>query len=120
MNKLATLHAMISKTIMLNNWQYKQRLEKKNKIAYVSVAWSKRKKKQSYYDSQSMKLNATRKILMNAHDKTVQQSKACYTCKKLDHFFRDHIQNKYKNKLKFYDKQDRSFAAMKEDQKDKH
>jgi len=115
-----TLHAMISKTIMLNNQQYKRRLEKKNKIAYVSVAWSKKKKKQLYYDSQSMKINAIRKMLMNAHDKTVQQSKACYTCKKLDHFFKDYTQNKYKNKLKLYDKQDKSFAATKEDQKDKH
>ncbi len=120
MNKLATLHVMISKTIMLNNQQYKQRLEKKNKIIYVSIAWSKRKKKQFYYNSQSMKINATQKILMNIRDKTVQQSKACYTCKKLNHFFRDCIQNKYKLKLKFYDKQNRFFAAMKEDQKDKH
>ncbi len=38
MNKFVTLHAMINKTIMLNNWQYEQRLEKKNKIVYVSVA----------------------------------------------------------------------------------
>ncbi len=104
MNRFATLHAMINKTIMLNNQQYKWRLEKKNKITYVSIAWSKKKKKQSYYDSQFMKLNATWKISMNARDKTVQQSKACYTCKKLDHFFRDYTQNKYKNKLKFYDK----------------
>ena len=37
-NKLMTLHVMISKTIVLNNWQYERRLEKKNKIAYVSVA----------------------------------------------------------------------------------
>jgi len=111
---------MISKTIMLKNQQYERRLEKKNKIAYASVARSKRKKKQLYYDSQSMKLDAIRKILMNAHDKTVQQSKACYTCKKLGHFIRDCTQNKYKNKSKLYDKQDRSFAAMKEDQKDKH
>ncbi len=119
-NKLATLHAMISKAIMLNNWQYKRRLEKKNKITYVSVAWSKRKKKQLYYDSQSIKLDATRKILINACDKTVQQSKTCYTCEKLDHFFKDCTQNKYKNKSKLYDKQDRSFAATKENQRDKH
>ncbi len=120
MNRLVTLHAMISKTIMLNNWQYKQRLEKKNKIAYVSIAWSKKKKKQSYYNFQSMRLDAIQKISMNVCDKTVQQNKACYTCKKLDHFFRDCTQNKYKNKLKFYDKQDKSFAVTKEDQKDKH
>ena len=119
-NRFATLHAMISKAIVLNNQQYERRLEKKNKVAYVSIARSKEKKKQLYYDSQSMKLDATRKISTNARDKTVQQSKTCYTCKKLDHFFRDCTQNKYKNKLKLYDKQDRSFAATKEDQKDKH
>ncbi len=88
-NRFATLHAMISKTIMLNNWQYERRLEKKNKIAYVSVARSKKKKKQFYYDSQSMKLDAIQNISMNARDKTVQQSKTCYTCEKLDYFFRD-------------------------------
>ncbi len=120
MNRLATLHAMINKAIVLNNRQYERRLEKKNKIAYVSIARSKEKKKQLYYDSQSMKLDAIRKISMNARDKTVQQSKTCYTCEKLDHFFRDCTQNKYKNKSKLYDKQDRSFAATKEDQKDKH
>ncbi len=119
-NKFATLHAMINKTIMLNNWQYKRRLEKKNKITYVSVAWSKKKKKQFYYDFQSMKLNVIWKISMNVCDKTVQQSKACYICEKLDHFFRDCTQNKYKNKSKLYDKQDRFFAVMKKDQKDKH
>ncbi len=119
-NKLVTLHVMISKTIVLNNQQCERRLEKKNKIAYVSVAWSKKKKKQSYYDSQSMKLDATRKILTNARDKMIQQSKACYTCEKLDHFFRDCTQNKYKNKSKLYDKQDRSFTTMKENQKNKH
>jgi len=58
MNKLATLHVMISKTIMLNNQQYKRKLEKKNKITYISVAWSKKKKKQFYYDFQFMKLDA--------------------------------------------------------------
>ncbi len=115
MNRLATLHAMISKTIVLNNQQYERRLEKKNKIAYVSIAWSKEKKKQLYYDSQSMKLDVIWKISMNTCNKTVQQSKTCYTCKKLDYFFRDCTQNKYKNKSKLYDKQDRSFATTKED-----
>ncbi len=57
---------------------------------------------------------------MNTYDKTTQQSKTCYTCKKINYFFKDCIQNKYKNKSKLYDKQDRSFAAMKKDQKDKH
>jgi len=119
-NRFATLHAMISKTIVLNNRQYERRLEKKNKIAYISIARSKEKKKQLYYDSQSMKLDATRKISTNACNKTVQQSKTCYTCEKLDHFFRDCTQNKYKNKSKLYDRQDKSFTATKEDQKDKH
>ncbi len=67
-----------------------------------------------------MKLDATRKISMNARDKTVQQSKACYTCEKLSHYFKNCTQNKYKNKLKSYDKQDKSFATTKEDQKNKH
>ncbi len=67
-----------------------------------------------------MKLDATWKISMNTHDKTAQQSKTCYTCEKLSHYFKNCTQNKYKNKLKFYDKQDRSFAATKENQKDKH
>ena len=80
----------------------------------------KKERQQSYYDSQSMKLDATWKISTNVRDKTVQQSKTCYTCKKLSHYFKDYTQNKYKNKSKSYDKQDRSFAATKKDQKDKH
>ncbi len=67
-----------------------------------------------------MKLDVIWKILMNIYDKITQQSKTCYTCKKINYFFKDYIQNKYKNKLKLYDKQDRSFAAMKKYQKDKH
>ncbi len=64
----------------------------------------KKKRRRSYYDSQSMKLDATRKISTNARDKTVQQSKTCYTCEKLNHYFKDCTQNKYKNKSKSYDK----------------
>ncbi len=87
----------------------------------VVLNWKfKKKQRQSYYNSQSMKLNATWKTLMNACNKTVQQSKTCYTCKKLSYYFKNCTQNKYKNKSKSYDKQDRSFAATKEDQKDKH
>ncbi len=89
----------------------------------MSVVLSRKFKKrwwQSYYDSQFMKLNAIWKISMNACNKTVQQSKTCYICKRLSHYFKNYTQNKYKNKSKFYDKQDRFFAAMKEDQKDKH
>ncbi len=80
----------------------------------------KNKRWQSYYNSQSIKLNATQKILMNVCDKTVQQSKTCYICKKLSYYFKNYTQNKYKNKSKSYDKQDRFFTAMKKDQKDKH
>ncbi len=57
---------------------------------------------------------------MNTCDKTVQQSKTCYTCKKLSYYFKNYTQNKYKNKSKFYNKQDRFFATTKENQKDKH
>ncbi len=67
-----------------------------------------------------MKLDAIQKILMNACDKTVQQSKTCYICKKLNHYFKNCIQNKYKNKSKLYDKQDKSFAATKEVKKNTH
>ncbi len=108
--------------MIIDNRQYKRRL-KKGKELTMSVVLSrkfKKKRRQSYYDSQSMKLDATRKILMNACDKTVQQSKTCYTCEKLSHYFKNCTQNKYKNKSKSYDKQDRSFAATKEDQRDKH
>ena len=87
----------------------------------IVLSWKLKKERwQSYYDSQSMKLDATRKISMNTCDKTVQQSKTCYTCKKLNHYFKNCTQNKYKNKSKSYDKQDRSFAATKKDQRDQH
>ncbi len=121
-NKLVDLQKMIFRAMIINNRQYERRL-KKNKELTTSVVLSRKFKKkqwQSYYDSQSMKLDAIRKISTNAQDKTVQQSKTCYTCKKLDHYFKNCTQNKYKNKSKFYDKQDKSFAATKENQKDKH
>ncbi len=71
----------------------------------IVLSWKFKKKRwQSYYDSQSMKLNAIQKILMNACNKTVQQSKTCYTCEKLNHYFKICTQNKYKNKSKLYDK----------------
>jgi len=113
---------MIFRAMIINNRQYEKCL-KKDKESTMSIVLSrkfKKKRQQSYYDSQSMKLDATQKISMNARDKTVQQSKTCYTCEKLSHYFKNCTQNKYKNKLKSYDKQDRSFAATKEDQKDKH
>ncbi len=67
-----------------------------------------------------MKLDAIQKISMNACDKIIQQSKTCYICKKLNYYFKDCTQNKYKNKSKLYDKQDKSFAAMKEDKRNIH
>ncbi len=121
-DRLADLQKMIFRAVIIDNRQYERRL-KKDKESTMSVVLSrkfKKKRRQSYYDSQSMKLDATRKISTNARDKTVQQSKTCYTCKKLSHYFKNCTQNKYKNKSKSYDKQDRSFAATKEDQKDKH
>jgi len=113
---------MIFRVMIIDNRQYERRL-KKGKESTMSIVLSrkfKKKQRQSYYDSQSMKLDATQKISMNACDKTVQQSKTCYTCKKLSHYFKNCTQNKYKNKSKLYDKQDKSFTVMKEDQKDKH
>ncbi len=121
-DKFVNLQKMIFRVMIINNRQYERRL-KKDKESTMSVVLSrkfKKRRRQSYYDSQSMKLDATRKISTNARGKTAQQSKACYTCKKLSHYFKNCTQNKYKNKSKSYDKQDRSFAATKEDQKDKH
>ncbi len=121
-DKLVNLQKMIFRAMIINNRQYEKCL-KKDKESTMSIVLSrkfKKKRQQSYYDSQSMKLDATQKISMNARNKTVQQSKTCYTCEKLSHYFKNCTQNKYKNKLKSYDKQDRSFAATKEDQKDKH
>ncbi len=121
-DRLADLQKMIFRAMIIDNRQYERRLEKGRESAMPVVLGRKFKKKrrQSYYDSQSMKLDATRKISTNARDKTAQQSKTCYTCEKLSHYFKNCTQNKYKNKSKSYDKQDRSFAATKEDQKDKH
>ncbi len=113
---------MIFRAMIIDNRQYKRHLKKDKELTMSIILSQKFKKKrwQSYYDFQSMKLDATWKILINARNKTVQQSKACYTCEKLSYYFKNCTQNKYKNKSKSYDKQDRSFAATKKDQKDKH
>jgi len=121
-DRLVDLQKMIFRAMIIDNRQYKRRL-KKGKESVMSVVLSrkfKKRRRQSYYDSQLMKLDATWKISTNARDKTAQQSKTCYTCEKLNHYFKNCTQNKYKNKSKSYDKQDRSFATTKEDQKDKH
>ena len=121
-DKLVDLQKMIFRMMIIDNRQYERRLKKdKESTMSVILSWKfKKKRRQSYYDFQSMKLDATWKISMNTRDKTVQQSKTCYTCEKLSHYSKNCTQNKYKNKSKSYDKQDRSFAATKEDQKDKH
>ncbi len=121
-DRFADLQKMIIRAIIIDNRQYERRL-KKDKESTMPVVLNrkfKKRRRQPYYDSQPMKLDATRKISTNARDKTVQQSKTCYTCEKLNHYFKDCTQNKYKNKSKPYDKQGRSFAATKEDQKNKH
>ncbi len=77
--------------MIIDNRQYKKCL-KKDKESSMSIVLSRKFKKrqwQSYYDSQFMKLDAIWKILMNACDKTVQQSKTCYICKKLSHYFKN-------------------------------
>ncbi len=64
---------MIFRVMIIDNRQYKKRL-KKDKESTMSVVlnWKFKKRRwQSYYDSQFMKLDATWKILMNTHDKTV-------------------------------------------------
>ena len=113
---------MIFRAMIIDNKQYKKHLKKdKELMMSVVLSWKFKKRQwQSYYNSQSMKLNATWKISMNTCNKTAQQSKTCYTCKKLNHYFKDYTQNKYKNKLKSYDKKDRFFTATKKDQKNKH
>ncbi len=121
-DKLNDLQKMIFRVMIINNRQYKRHLKKDKELTTLIVlSWKfKKKQQQSYYDSWFMKLNATWKILMNACNKTVQQSKTCYTCKKLSYYFKDCTQNKYKNKSKLYDKQDKSFATTKEDRKNTH
>ncbi len=121
-NKLVNLQKIIFRVMIINNRQYERRLKKgKKSTTSVVLSWKFKKRcRQSYYDSQSIKLDATRKISTNARDKTVQQSKTYYICEKSDHYFKNCTQNKYKNKSKSYDKQNRSFTATKEDQKNKH
>ncbi len=105
-NKFIDLQKMIFRAMIIDNKQYKKHLKKdKESTMSVVLSWKFKKKQwQSYYDSQFMKLNAIWKISMNTRDKTVQQSKTCYTCEKLSHYFKNCTQNKYKNKLKFYNK----------------
>ncbi len=121
-DRFINLQKMIFRAMIIDNRQYERCLKKDKKLTMSVVLNRKFKKRQwqSYYDSQFMKLDATWKISTNACDKTVQQSKTCYTCKKLSHYFKNCTRNKYKNKSKSYDKQDKSFAATKEDQRDKH
>ncbi len=121
-DKLNDLQKMIFRMMIIDNRQYERHLKKdKESTTSIVLSWKFKKRQwQSYYDSQSMKLDATWKISTNACNKTVQQSKTCYICEKLNHYFKDCTQNKYKNKSKFYDKQDKSFATMKKVKKNTH
>ena len=80
--------------------------------------------RQSYYKSQSMKINITQKKFYLTFERKsqnkLQRDKNCYTCEKLEHFSREYTQNKYKNKLLSYDKNDRIIAVTKITQQDKH
>ncbi len=121
-DKLIDLQKMIFRTMIIDNRQYKRCLKKDKELTTsVVLSWKfKKKRRQLYYDSQSMKLDATWKISTNACDKTVQQSKTCYICRKLNYYFKNCTQNKYKNKSKLYDKQDKSFVTTKKDKKNTH
>ncbi len=72
-NKLVDLQKMIFRVVIIDNRQYERHLKKEKELT-MSIVLSrkfKKKRRQSYYDSQSMKLDATWKISMNACDKTV-------------------------------------------------
>ena len=99
---------MIIKAVIINNRQYKRRLEKDK---YHSVILDKKFKKKSYrqfyYESQSMKIDVTQKRFSKSSKRKSlnkqNRGKSCYTCGKLEHFFRKCTQNKYKNKFSAYD-----------------
>ena len=104
--------------MIIDNRQYKRRLKKDK---HYSIMLNKKFKKKSYcqpyYKSQSMKINVTQKkfysILERKFQNKLQRDKNCYTYKKLEHFLRECTQNKYKNKLSSYDKNDRIIAVTK-------
>ncbi len=64
---------MIFRVMIIDNRQYEKHLKKDKELTMsVVLSWKFKKKRwQSYYDFQSMKLDAIQKISMNAHDKTV-------------------------------------------------
>ena len=49
---------------------------------------------------------SSRRKLLNKQNR----DKNCYTCDKLEHFFRECIQNKYKNKSSSYNNHDKIIA----------
>ena len=62
--------------------------------------------RQFYYELQSMKINVIQKRFNKLSKQKFlnkqNKSKDCYTCDKLEHFFRKCIQNKYKTKSSSY------------------
>ena len=111
--------------MIIDNRQY-ERCLKKDK--HHSVMLSKKQKekdhRQSYYESQSIKINVIqRKFYLTFERKPqnkLQRDKDCYTCEKLKHFSRKYTQNKYKNKFSSYDKNNRIIAVTKIVQQDEH
>ena len=73
--------------------------------------FKKKSYRQFYYGSQLMKINVTQKrfskFLKQKSLNKQNRNKNCYTCGKLEHFFRKCIQNKYKNKFSSYDNHDK-------------
>ena len=80
--------------------------------------------RQSYYKSQSIKIDITQRKFQKTSERKSQnkilKEQECYTCKKLRHFFKECIQNKYKNKSSSYNKNNRFIAITKIIKTDNH
>ena len=70
--------------------------------------------RQFYYESQSIKIDVTQKRFNKSSKRKSlnkqNRDKECYTCNKFEHFSRECIQNKYKNKSSSYDNHDKIIA----------